>query len=108
MYTRILTFHNLTLPHLDGNRAEQWCTYSQEDGMVYLLNGDRRELAALIEIDIDKDIHFKTEAECHNQASKYYTNYNQSYPYVKEWQKACIANVVLDSDDVQSQTMEFE
>ena len=105
MYTRILPFHNLTLPHLDGAR---WCTYSQEDEMIYLLNGDRCELVILTEAHPVNDIHFNTEAECHNQASKYYTNHNQSYPYTKEWQKACIANVVLDSDDVQSQTMEFE
>jgi len=107
MYTRILTFHNLTAPHPDGAAPNQWCTYSHDDVMAYLLNDNRCELAHLADINIDEDIHFDSEADCHAQASSYYTNYNQAYPYMKEW-KASLAAVVVDSEDVYSQVMEFE
>jgi len=106
---RILTFHNLNRPHLDGDQQDQWCTFSEEDGMVYLLNGNRHELAFLTDVDLDKDIHFATEADCHAQAHTYYSNYGKTYPHLKEWQ-ACITvadAAVVDNDVNESQVMEF-
>jgi len=108
MHSRILTFHNLCRPHLDGDRDEQWVTFSHEDGMVYLLNGNRYELAELDDINIDKDIYFTTEAECHKQAQAYYCNYGNPYPFLKEWQ-ACMKVAAFDNNvvEAESQVMEF-
>jgi len=105
MHSRILTFHELKLPHLDGDREGEWCTFSERDGMVYLLNAQRHELAALSEISLAKDIHFETEEECHTAACMYYHNYNKSYPHLKEWK----ASMPAPGDDVVvfSQVMEF-
>ena len=109
MHSPIFTFHNLKRPHLDGMRAGQWTTYSKEDGMVYLLNAGRYEVANLLEIIICKDIHFDTEAECHRQAHAYYKNFGKSYPYMKEWQ-ACMNGTPIDNSGgvVESQVMRFK
>ena len=108
MHSRILFFHELNLPHLDGDRVGQWVTYSKDDGMVYLLNGGRCELADLSEIDIYKDIHFDTEADCHTAAMAYYNNYNKPYPYTKEWLECTpLPDLTFDDGDVGSRTMEF-
>lgn len=113
MHTRILPFHELKLPHLDGNRQGQWSTYSESDGMLYLLNGGRNELADLSEIDIYKDIHFDTEVECYEAASLYYNSHNKNYPYMNEWKNALATmvnntNVTVKVDDNESQVMRFK
>ena len=107
MHTRILPFHDLRLPHLDGGRESQWTTHSESDGMVYLLNGGRYELADLMEIDIYKDIHFDTEAECHEAACAYYLSHGKLYPYTQEWNTA-IGNTAETVDDNESQVMRFK
>ncbi len=107
MHTRILTFHNLIPPHLDGDREGRWCTYSKEDGMVYLLNGNRHELAALSEIDITTDIHFESEEECHKHAEEYYDSWCRQYPYMAAWQASKAAVVPEVNKTTESQVMEF-
>lgn len=111
MYSRIFSFHNLCLPHPDGGRDDEWVTYSHDDTMVYLLNGDRYEVAHIGDngIDVDKDINFATETECHAAAAEYYLRNNATYPHLAEWRKA-IENEEQSENGVgtvQSQVMEF-
>ena len=108
MHTRILTFHELRLPHLDGDRKGQWVTYSKIDGMVYLLNEGRCELADLMEIDTSKDIRFDTEAACHAAASQYYMSHGYPYPHTREWRRAILVVPKIVDDDNESQVMRFK
>ena len=104
---RIITdFHELKHPHLDGKRQGQWVTFSEENCMVYLLNGNRCELGNLSEIDIYKDIHFDTEVKCHVAAARYYSLNSRVYPYYDEWKHALDNTKIVDVDE--SQVMRFE
>ena len=107
--TRIITvtdFHELKLPHLDGNRQGQWVTYSEKNCMLYLLNDDRYEIANLSEIDIYKDIHFDTEVKCHAAAARYYSSHGKVYSYYGEWKRALDNTKIVDVDE--SQVMRFK
>lgn len=103
----ITDFHPLILPHLDGSRKGQWCTFSSNNDMVYLLNDNRYAVDGIGKMSdpVGEEIHFSSEDECHRQASEYYTRYGQAYPYMKEW-SAVMWNVDVVSV-TESQVMEF-
>ena len=103
----ITAFHHLRRPHLDGGRKGEWCTFSSNDGLVYLLNDNRYAVVDIGEMSSPcaDEIHFVSEDECHRQAYEYYTRYGQAYPYMKEW-----SGVMWNVDVVtvvESKVMEF-
>lgn len=103
-------FHELKLPHEDGGRKNVWCVYAVDNCMLYLLNDDRYHLADLMEVNIYEDIHFDSEAECHNAAYIYYRQYNKPYPYAEEWRNSLSRygrNTPAASDEIKSEHMTF-
>ena len=102
-------FHELRRPHLDGGRKNQWCTYADKNGMYYLLNGVRHNLCDIGNLDdIGAEIHFVTEAECHEAAAEYYNKHCLFYPYMREWRESRDLQGAALNVGVESQVMRFK
>lgn len=104
-------FHELYPPSLDGALNTEWCAYDKDDaGMFYLLNKDRYQLcnlAFLTADEVDENLHFPSEVDCHVAASEYYMSHNKHYPYIHQWRAAIAAEKPLVTGNVQSQPMDF-
>ena len=110
----ILAFHELRLPMEDGGKGE-WCTYDKDDiGMFYLLNKNRYNLCdvgSMEDSEIDANLYFDTEADCHKAAAEYYDSYGKVYPYTAEWLAARKIQPAIkksSTNEVHSQIMVFE
>ncbi len=103
-------FHALDLPAKSWEG--KWSVCGDDNNMLYLLNGDRRELCDLDVIefnDIQPNLYFDSEWIAHQQASIYYSLHCESYPYMKEWNK-CDQGQVDPTvvTELKSQIMVFE
>lgn len=106
-------FHELQPPMMDGGLDTEWCACDSDDaGMYYLLNKDRYllcNLALLDDVEIDKNLHFPSEVNCHMAAYEYYVRHGKQYPYIHQWRDAIVAEGgTQPAADVQSQIMEFK
>ena len=110
----ITKFHELCAPMKDGDGNQQnWCAYDKDKhGLYYLLNGDRYVLGNLTYgLGLKtSEFYFVTEADCHCNAAKYYSNHGKPYPYNKEWRASLTELPVTTNnpDIIESQVMEFE
>ncbi len=106
-------FHELRLPHEQVGRKNQWCAYSSKNGMYYLLNGDRWELADLADMDvtnISSEIHFESEAKCHEAAREYYSRHGRNYPHTERQMTLVKKNMLTKPVDpeLKSEHMSFK